>query len=292
MRVNHDYHLWVLQCIVSDSIKVVSHDRRSHNVKLVVFERGKCLSVLQGLVDQLISLSHDLDDSELVISVDVSNEDNSQLPDGFVYFLIRHEMIQKLPIWALCAIHQYTVTTNEHHDSRGWSVLSWLHWHSSQKHDWRFPGINIGHILRVHNLSIVELRVICLFNIHHALDQIFHLFSYLKLSLIHQIHMADWLRVIKTLCSINWVQVIGEADSWIYVLNVLKPFGKVFCRIFLVVVDRNWAHWDERWTYKLVPLWKLLGLISRNHLFIAFMTIDDVFGIGPKTVHEVTIFGV
>ena len=87
MRVHHYYHLWVLQSIVSHCFKVVTHYRWSHNIKFVIFQSGECLSILQSLIDQLVSLSHDLYDSQLVISVYVSNKYNSQFPYDLVDLL-------------------------------------------------------------------------------------------------------------------------------------------------------------------------------------------------------------
>ena len=51
-----------------------------------------------------------------MITMDVSDEDHSQFPNGLVHFLEGHEVVQELPVRTLSTVHKDTVASDEAHN--------------------------------------------------------------------------------------------------------------------------------------------------------------------------------
>ena len=77
IRRDKYYHVRISESVKSEVIHVFHHWCRCYNVKSIfrIF-----------FLEKLITLSHDLNNTELMITMDVSYKDYSHLQDGFIYF--------------------------------------------------------------------------------------------------------------------------------------------------------------------------------------------------------------
>jgi hypothetical protein len=153
---------------------------------------------------KLVSLVHYLEDSKLMVTMNVRYKYNSCLQKHLVDSLnVASEVIENLAVTSFCAVHQNTSTLREHIDCRRSSVLRRLHTLRAQKQNLRF--IHAYPVLRGLLCKVRELL---------QLRRLIDYLSILGLNFISQnlFFVVSGLKVYwgVNFLAFNWKEVVGK----------------------------------------------------------------------------------